>query len=201
MAAAGMLPDPLEQLFHLPQDTLALPRTVLSPPAVGHLQTQPIHLPGKLLRFHRHAMAQTHLLADQPDRFKQRARYILEQHPVRRPMNVDFQTSAVDQANGGVYRLVQSHLPGQIGIAHHLSQGPVQSPQLLFPEKLRGPLHSALGDAPDGVDLPDTAKIGQQLAPAQSPRQVPKRNPPEQMAQRFHAQCLDGKTGLPRPGL
>ena len=95
-----------------------MPRAVLSPPAVGHLYAQPIHLPSQGLRFDRHAMAQTGLLTDQPDRFEQRARYILEQHPVRRPMNVDLQTGAVDQANGGVYRLVQSHhLPGQIGIA------------------------------------------------------------------------------------
>ena len=84
-----MLTDPLEELFHLPQDTLALARTVLSPPAVGHLYAQPIHLPGKLFWFHRHAMAQTRFLADQPDRFEQRARYILKQHPIRRPMNVD----------------------------------------------------------------------------------------------------------------
>ncbi len=116
-------------------------------------------------------------------------------------MNVSLQTGAVDQANGGVNRLVQSHLPGQKGIGHHLSQGPVQGPQLLFAEKLRGPLQGASGDAPDAIDLPDTAKVGQQIAAAQSPRQMPKRNPSEQTAQRIHAQCLDGKTGPLPPGL
>ena len=170
-----MLPDPFEVLFHLPS---------------------------QWLRFDRHAMAQTGLLADQPDRFKQCARYILEQHPVGRPMNVELQTSAVDQANGGVYRLVQSHhLPGQKGIAHHLSQGPVQSPQLLFAEKLRGPLQGALGDAPYAVDMADTTKVGQQIAAAQSPRQMPKRNPTEQITQRFHTQRLEGKTGPLLPSL
>ncbi len=147
-------------------------------------------------------MAQTGLLTDQPDRFEQRARYILEQHPVRRPMNVDLQTGAVDQANGGVYRLVQSHhLPGQIGIAHNLSQGPVQGPQLLFAEKLRGPFQGALGDAPYAVDMADTTKVSQQIAAAQSPRQMPKRNPTEQITQRFHTQRLEGKISPLLPGL
>ena len=81
-------------------------------------------------------------------------------------MNIGLQTGAVDQSNDGVYWFVQSNLPGQIDIAHHFSQGPVLGPQQLFAEKLRGLLQGTFGDAPYGIDLSDTAKIGQQVAAA-----------------------------------